>query len=111
MTMHSDHYDISLFDNLSEHLTWLAVGVIGVGRFRHSCSLSCDEPIETGARAAPGLFIWWPPQLAATFISTKRAMSPIGSAVGALADLSAQRVRPSGRPDGKLRPQGRRRKA
>ena len=30
MTMHSDHYDISLFDNLSAHLTWLAVGVIGV---------------------------------------------------------------------------------
>ena len=30
MTMHSDHYDISLFDNLSAHLTWQAVGVIGV---------------------------------------------------------------------------------
>ena len=30
MTMHSDHYDGGLFDNLSEHLTWLAVGVIGV---------------------------------------------------------------------------------
>jgi hypothetical protein len=30
MTKHSDHYDIRLFDNLSEHLTWLAVGIIGV---------------------------------------------------------------------------------
>ena len=30
MTMHSDHYDGSLFDNLSEHLTWLVVGIIGV---------------------------------------------------------------------------------
>jgi hypothetical protein len=29
MTMHSDHYDVRIFDNLSEHLTWLAVGVIG----------------------------------------------------------------------------------
>ena len=30
MRMHSDHYDVRLFDNLSAHLTWLAVGVIGV---------------------------------------------------------------------------------
>ena len=30
MTMQSDHYDIRLFDNLSAHLTWLAVGIIGV---------------------------------------------------------------------------------
>ena len=29
MTKHSDHYDIRLFDNLSAHLTWLAVGIIG----------------------------------------------------------------------------------
>jgi hypothetical protein len=28
--MHSDHYDGRLFDNLSAHLMWLAVGVIGV---------------------------------------------------------------------------------
>jgi hypothetical protein len=30
MTMHSDHYDGRLFDNLAAHLTWLAVVVIGV---------------------------------------------------------------------------------
>ena len=30
MTMHSDHYDGGLFDNLSEHLTWLVVVIIGV---------------------------------------------------------------------------------
>jgi hypothetical protein len=30
MTMHSDHYDGRLFNNLPEHLMFLAVVVIGV---------------------------------------------------------------------------------
>jgi hypothetical protein len=51
--------------------------------------MSCDAPIETEPAPRRGCSIGWPPQLAATFISTKRAMSPIGSAVGALAGLGA----------------------
>jgi hypothetical protein len=30
MTMHSDHYDGSLFDNLAAHLMWLTIVAIGV---------------------------------------------------------------------------------
>jgi hypothetical protein len=51
--------------------------------------MSCDEPIATEPAPRRGSSIWLPPQLAATFISTKRALSPIGNAVGALAGLAA----------------------
>ena len=30
MTMHSDHYDGGIFDNLAAHLIFLAIVVIGV---------------------------------------------------------------------------------
>jgi hypothetical protein len=51
--------------------------------------MSCDEPSKTEPAPRRGCSIWWPPQLAATFISTKRAMSPIGSTQRGLADLGA----------------------